>query len=74
EGVLLRDEILPGWGLLVIPPEGAHGFGRVSVEHPAIPQKCPMATRLHLVQNIALSSSASVSAMLRIPRSHSRKF
>ena len=68
EGVLLRDEILPGWGLLVVPPSGEQGFGRLIVEHPAIPQDCPATTRLHLVQNIALASSQYVSALLRIPR------
>ncbi|MBQ4480739.1 MAG: hypothetical protein II943_08880 [Victivallales bacterium] len=66
EGVLLRDEILPGWGLLVIPPEGEHGYGKVIVEQTATPRQCPMATRLHLVQNIAMTSSDCVNAVLRL--------
>lgn len=68
EGVLLRDEILPGWGLLVIPPEGAYGFGKVIVEQTPTPRECPLTTRLHLVQNIAMTSSDSVNAVLRLRR------
>ncbi len=66
EGVLLRDEMFPGWGLLVIPPEGEYGFANAILEQPATPRKCPELTRQHLVQNIALTASDCVRAVLRL--------
>ena len=66
EGVLLRDEILPGWGLLVIPPDGKYGFGPAILEQNATPQECLPTTRLHLVQNIAVTASDGLKAILRL--------
>ena len=66
EGVLLRDEMLSGWGLLVVPPSGEHGFGNAILECPATPQPCSPTTRLHLVQNIALTAADCVKAVLKL--------
>ena len=66
EGVLLRDEAPPGWGLLVIPPAGPHDYGSAILECPATPRECPMATRLHLVQNIARTATDCVRAVLKL--------
>ena len=66
EGVLLRDEAPPGWGLLVIPPAGPHDYGSAILECPATPRECPMAMRLHLVQNIARTATDCVRAVLKL--------
>ena len=66
EGVLLRDEAPPGWGLLVVPPAGDYGYGNAILECPATPQACAPMTRLHLVQNIALTAGECVRAVLRL--------
>lgn len=63
EGTVFTDEVMPGWGVLTLSPDGAITLERPAAEHAALPE-----LQRHLAQQIAAAASGYVLAGLGLHR------
>ena len=59
QGAMLADEVMPGWGVLSVPPNSSEAL---VLERSPKPQNCTPENRAHLIQNIAAAATEYVNA------------